>query len=295
MAALISGSRHVGRTRPGGWPRRGCQRDLCAGRAWPGHVPILRALARSPRTAVVVPATEGQTAVVTHGGGLLCARSTRTYLANPTVGITYPQRCFPRPIGRKDRKVIPPDDRLCAAVCRNGHVIKDDLIKSSPLASRSASAPPMWVEGSISIGSPPSPPTVPLYCGRCGSAVIQACSTCDASLLGAVRTGWGEYAGLDRPDSFCWQCGKAYPWATREERIGKLYDEIDHEDLDEATLLAVREGIAVLSAPVDEETDERRGQALERLKRLAPKMYEAALPAIQGLVTAGVKKKFDLE
>jgi hypothetical protein len=46
----------------------------------------------------------------------------------------------------------------------------------------------------------------------------------------------------------------------------KLYDLIDHEYLDEATLLTVQEQIAVLSAPVDEKTDEQRGRALERLK-----------------------------
>jgi hypothetical protein len=77
--------------------------------------------------------------------------------------------------------------------------------------------------------------------------------------------------------------------------VGKLYDLIDYEDLDEATLLTVREQIAVLSAPVDEETDERRGRALERLKGLAPKMYEAALPVLQGLATAEMKRRLDLQ
>jgi hypothetical protein len=136
---------------------------------------------------------------------------------------------------------------------------------------------------------------MPRFCGQCGARVLQMCVSCDAPLLGALVSDLGERIRLHQPESFCWECGKAYPWATREERIGKLYDEIDHEEMDEATELAVREQIAVLSAPVDDETDERRGQALERLKRLAPKMYEAALPILQGLVTAGVKKKFDLE
>jgi hypothetical protein len=35
----------------------------------------------------------------------------------------------------------------------------------------------------------------------------------------------------------------------RGERVVKLFDRIDHEDLDEATLLTVREQIAILSAP----------------------------------------------
>jgi len=100
---------------------------------------------------------------------------------------------------------------------------------------------------------------------------------------------------LDRPASFCWECGEPYPWSTREERVGKLYDRLDHEDLDEATLLTIREQIAVFSAPVDEETDERRGRALERLQGLlVPKAYEAMLPVLQGLATAEMKRRLKL-
>ncbi len=178
--------------------------------------------------------------------------------------------------------MIPPSDRYCAAVCRNGHVIKDSLPRPTPPRP---SGPPSFVEGSSGVG-PSSPP------------VLQACLACDAPLLGAFaygRDGRSEYEALDQPESFCWECGEAYPWATREERVGKLYDLVDHEDLDEATLLTVREQIAVLSAPVDEETDERRGRAMERLKGLVPKTYEAVLPVLQGLATAEMKKRFDLQ
>jgi hypothetical protein len=66
---------------------------------------------------------------------------------------------------------------------------------------------------------------------------------------------------MDEPDSFCWDRSQPYPWASREERVVKLFDRIDHEDLDEATLLTVREEIAVLSAPVDEVTDDDRVRA----------------------------------
>ena len=100
---------------------------------------------------------------------------------------------------------------------------------------------------------------------------------------------------LEHPASFCWGCGEAYPWATRDERVGKLYDLIDHEDLDENTLLTVQEQIAVLSAPVDEETDEHRGRALERLRELVPKAYVAMLPVLQGVATAEVKRRLKIE
>jgi hypothetical protein len=104
----------------------------------------------------------------------------------------------------------------------------------------------------------------------------------------------GSLSGMRRPDSFCWECGKPYPWATREKRVGKLYDEIDHEDLDEATLLTVREQIAVLSAPVDEETDDDRVRAGQRIRDLAPRAWEAALPVLQSVLTAEAKRRLGL-
>jgi len=188
--------------------------------------------------------------------------------------------------------VNPPDDRFCAAVCRNGHVIKDDLPRPSPSTVAIGMMGMGIIEGSV---GEPSPPTwnVPRHCGQCGARVLQACRSCDAPILGAVRL-YMQQVPLHRPESFCWECGQPYAWATREERIGKLYDEIDHEDLDEATLLTVREQIAVLSAPVDEETDERRGRALERLRDLVPKTYEAVLPVLQGLATAEMKRRLEL-
>jgi hypothetical protein len=144
--------------------------------------------------------------------------------------------------------VTVPSDRLLAAVCRSGHIIAQDLDRPPP-PPRVASEPPAWVEGGASLGSSEPPPRVlPRHCGRCGARVLRTCPSCDAFILGTVVL-YSDYDDLERPESFCWDCGEPYPWATREERIGKLYDEIDHEDLDEATLLTVREQLAVLSAP----------------------------------------------
>ncbi len=100
---------------------------------------------------------------------------------------------------------------------------------------------------------------------------------------------------LEQPEPFCWGCGEALPWASREVRVAKLYDLVDFEDLDEATLLTVQEQIAVLSAPVDEKTDEQRGRALERLKGLVPKAYVAMLPVLQGIATAELKRRLKVE
>jgi Uncharacterized protein conserved in bacteria (DUF2321) len=189
--------------------------------------------------------------------------------------------------------VTVPNDRWLAAVCRGGHVIAQDLDRPPP-PPRVASEPPAWVEHSSSLGSPEPPPRIlPLHCGRCGRPVLRTCPSCDAFILGAYLSLRPD--DLNLPESFCWECGKPYPWATREERIGKLYDEIDHEDLDEANLLTVYEQLAVLSAPVDDEvTDDDRVRAGRGLRDLAPKAWEAGLPIFQSLLTAEVKRRLGL-
>lgn len=192
--------------------------------------------------------------------------------------------------GWKDRTVIPPSDRYCAAVCRNGHVVNDDLL---PPAAPRPPGPPAFVEGRASL-SVASPPMVPRHCGTCGASVLQTCGACQAPLLGAVRSLPSLPSEMNKPDSFCWDCGEPYPWATREQRVGKLYDRIDHDDVDEATLLTIREQIAVLSAPVDEVTDEDRVRAGHRIMDLAPEAWKAALPVLQSLLTAEVKRRLGL-
>ena len=214
----------------------------------------------------------------------------------------------PRP-DEEGLTVIPPNERYCAAVCRNGHVVNDALDPPAPPPLPRPPGPPAWVEGSSvasgvvegssSIGSspplPPPLPNVPRHCGRCGAAVVRACGSCEAPLLGGERFAQGGLkSAMKEPDPFCWDCGEPYPWATREQRLGQLYNLIDEEDLDEAERLVVVEQIAVLSEPVDEVSDEQQIRAGERLRGLAPKVWEAALPILQSLLTAKAKEKLGL-
>ena len=118
-------------------------------------------------------------------------------------------------------------------------------------------------------------------------------------ILHGAPTGSGEILHASVcPDArtrlICWDCGHPYPWASREERVVKLYDKIDHEDLDEATLLTIREQIAVLSAPVDEATNDERVRAGRRMRDLAPKLWEAGLPILQSVLTAEAKRQLGL-
>jgi hypothetical protein len=135
-------------------------------------------------------------------------------------------------------------------------------------------------------------PHVPAFCGRCGGQVLLGCRSCDAGIA-------GQMDGRPRdpqwePAGFCWKCGFPYPWATREQRLAQLYNVIDDEELDDAERLAVVEQIAVLSEPVDEVSDEDRVRAGERVKSLAPKAWEAALPILQSLLTAKAKQDLGL-
>jgi hypothetical protein len=183
-----------------------------------------------------------------------------------------------------------PSYRYRAAVCRNGHVINRGL---DPAPQATMPGPPAFVEGSASIDPYAPPPLIlPRFCGECGAPVLQTCPSCDALIPGEYRA--LRPRSFVMPDSFCWECGEPYPWATREERVVKLYDRIDHEDLDEATLLTVREQVAVLSAPVDEATDDDRVRAGNRIKNLAPKAWEASLPVLQSLLTAEAKRRLGL-
>jgi hypothetical protein len=163
-----------------------------------------------------------------------------------------------------------------AAVCARGHV------QSSRLSN--------FVHSAIVAGLAPEAPDFRQYCGSCGTRILVACRNCGKGIAGEPEPnfyGWGL-------DSFCWNCGVPYPWATREQRLGQLYNFIDEEDLDEAEHLAVVEQIAVLSEPVDEVSDEDRVRAGQRLRGISPKVWEAALPILQTLLTAKAKQELGL-
>jgi hypothetical protein len=162
-------------------------------------------------------------------------------------------------------------DQLYAAVCARGHVQDSHLDR-----------------GRVSVaGSHVSR----AFCGTCGAKIMTVCRACNSPILGLIR---GLVAPGWRPTGFCWNCGTPYPWATRQQRVAQLYNLIDEEDLDEADRLTVVEQIAVLSAPEDDVSNERRAGAGEKVRQLAPKAWEAALPVLQSVLTAEAKRRLGL-
>jgi hypothetical protein len=133
--------------------------------------------------------------------------------------------------------------------------------------------------------------TVEAFCSKCGAPVITACPTCDAKILGAYE---GVVApGPEEPEKFCAFCGGPYPWADREALVMQLQNQLEFEPgLDDAGRLEVREKIAVLSAP--EEDEKRRVKAGEALRKLVPKAWEGAKPILQTLVSAELQKRLGI-
>ena len=168
-----------------------------------------------------------------------------------------------------------------AAACKAGHLIASDVVDPEHrqrLRGRAGLTPPQSEE-------------VGRYCGRCGAPVLTKCESCQRPIPAPVS--WGEHA--HKLVSFCPGCGRAFPWATREERIHQLYNLLDFEDgLEEAERLQVIEAIAALSEPEQEEDDERLIRAGETFKRLAPKAWATATPVLQGVLQAWLKKSLGL-
>ncbi len=125
-------------------------------------------------------------------------------------------------------------------------------------------------------------------CSKCGAEVLVQCPACGKRIRGryyveGVIGGEPDYT----PPDFCDHCGAAYPWLGRQGRIYELQNRLDEEDLDPADELIVREQLEALVSPeLDEEEQRRRW---ERVKRLAPKLWESSQPLIETLVEATIR------
>lgn len=155
--------------------------------------------------------------------------------------------------------------RYSAAICKRGHIVNRQLeITTTPPGN---------------------------FCAECGAPVMFKCD-CGARLLGGH-----EGAVLVRPqppDAFCQVCGSAFPWATREQRIGQLHNLLDFEDLDEADRLHVAEALAVLSMPEDDVAQDDLVRAGETVRRLAPGLWETGRPVLVTLLSAWLKDRLGL-
>lgn len=156
-----------------------------------------------------------------------------------------------------------------AAVCRRGHVETTVIDNLATLAKR---------------------------CPECGAPVLTACSACDTRIRGdlivpEVITFAEDY----KPPDFCDQCGAPFPWVSRQGRIYELMNLLDHEDLDPATELEVREQLEALTQP--DLPDDEAARRWERVRAKAPTLWErsGAQRILETVVTAAIKAQLDLK
>lgn len=153
--------------------------------------------------------------------------------------------------------------------CMNGHLAEDDF--ANPPALRGQSKP---------------------FCPECGAKRIDGCLGCGRPIA-MIPTGYINSYQL--PD-FCEGCGSWFPWTSREKRIASLYNLIDFEqDLDEGKRLEIVEQLSILTAPQsDQEDTVKKIEAGERVKVLAPKLWESGRQVLVDVVSAAAKQGLGL-
>jgi hypothetical protein len=142
-----------------------------------------------------------------------------------------------------------------AAVCRRGHVFSSSL-EQFHRRTRGAEAP--------------------LFCTKCGAAVLTACEQCGSEIAGQ-KMGAG---GLWAPPAFCIECAAPFPWLDRVGRIYLLENMLDTEDIDEATRLEVREELTALATSDVEEEEQV--------------LWQSGQQILVSVVTAEAKQKLGL-
>jgi hypothetical protein len=98
--------------------------------------------------------------------------------------------------------------------------------------------------------------------------------------------------------SFCTHCGEPFPWATREQLIGRLYSLLDLEDgLSASNRLQLREAIEDLAAPDDDGGINRKRlkAAGDRIRTMAPGVWNLAQPALRVVLSQEAQELVKLQ
>jgi hypothetical protein len=161
-----------------------------------------------------------------------------------------------------------------AAICRRGHKI-DAMIE--PRKTRLE--------------------PVPERCEECGAKVLLACpnTNCGARLHGYII---GSFPGRDpwKPADFCYNCGQPYPWASRESIAYHIENMLEEDaSLSEGDRRALREQLDSLrESPADPAAERRQVAALNFMRKAAPTVWHAAVPVLQAITTAEMRRQLGL-
>src|ERR1035441_4132343 len=165
--------------------------------------------------------------------------------------------------------------RTCAACRREGHIISHDVVDPARrLALRPASGGMVWspdVHWDPMNPRSPDAEEVDRFCEICVPHVLTMCESGGAAITR------GPLIDV-RPGPFCRNCGRPHGWATREEKIDHLNDQLAAErTLSEADRQRLRSALNELaqSDPLDEgKPHERLRRAVVVVKDVAGEAYD---------------------
>src|SRR5438093_2113568 len=104
-------------------------------------------------------------------------------------------------------------------------------------------------------------------------------------------TGYG-YGGSSAGADFCVHCAHPGPWVSRTKRIAWIKGRLHQQGLDEAIELELREALDRLTDLGAADT--RTIAAWQKLKEVAPKLWEIAKPVVTTVVAEDVKRRLGL-
>ncbi len=124
------------------------------------------------------------------------------------------------------------------------------------------------------------------FCGDHGARMFSDCPACGSEWS---RT-W-EPRG-EKGTDFCAQCGNPAPWLSRTELIQWLKACVQATDLEPAKRRELQEALDRIAELAPDDTKTAAGW--DRLRAVAPRVWELAKPVINVLIGEGVRKMLRL-
>lgn len=158
-----------------------------------------------------------------------------------------------------------------AAVCRRGHVQSRSLDPGGAALGRLAN-----------------------NCGECGARVLFACPACRYRIRGDHKIPDLPLIEKYQLPGFCEQCGSAFPWATKVQRIYELENLLDEREIDEADRVVIQDHLARLRA--EEITPEQEAASWKAIKQRTGRLLSEGPIArvLEGVMTAAVRAQLGL-
>jgi hypothetical protein len=169
-------------------------------------------------------------------------------------------------ITRETLRPLNPDLNFrVAAICRRGHIASTGIVPGVVVARR---------------------------CETCGAVVLLDCPACHTPIRGNPV----GIATFYTPPDFCFACGQAFPWASRQAVVYALQNLLDEQpNLSEGDRRHIDEELSsLLEPPIDAKVGTRQQRAMETLRRLAPRVWDKAWPVAATLLTAEARAKLGL-